>query len=95
MNIWAYIALICIGIIIGMIIMWYIVRDRIMNKKVEIRRVKQKGGPDNVQDIELEMNEAESGKTRKEERKEKREVKKAERELNKSLKSIKNGGINV
>lgn len=92
MNVWAYIALICIGIIIGMIIMWYIVRDRIMNKTVEIRRNKQKGGPGNVQDIELEMNEAESGKTRKEERKEKREVKKAERELNKSLKSIKNGG---
>jgi hypothetical protein len=72
--------------------MWYIVRDRIMNKKVEIRRVKQKGGPDNVQDIELEMNEAESGKTRKEERKEKRAAKQAERKLNKS---IKNGGTNV
>lgn len=99
MNIWAYIALICIGIIIGMILHWYIVRDRIMNKTVEIRRNKQKGGPGNVQDIELELNEAESQKTRKEEReekreekKEKREVKKAERELNKSLKSIKNGG---
>lgn len=92
MNIWAYIALICIGIIIGMILHWFIVRDKIMNKTVEIRRNKQKGGPGNSQDIELELNEAESQKTRKEERKEKREVKKAERELNKSLKSIKNGG---
>lgn len=96
MNIWAYIALIAIGIIIGMILHWYIVRDRIMNKTVEIRRNKQKGGPGNSQDIELEMNEAESGMDRKaerearqEEKKDKREVKKAERQLNKSLNKLK------
>lgn len=94
MNIWAYIALIAIGIIIGMILHWYIVRDRIMNKKVEIRRNKQKGGPGNTQDIELEMIEAESAKpyrkaereARQEEKKANREAKKAERQLNKSIK---------
>jgi hypothetical protein len=99
MNIWAYIALLAIGIIIGMILHWYVVRDRIMNKTVEIRRNKQKGGPGNQQDIELEMNEAESGINRKaerearqEEKKDKRDENKARRQLNKQLK---NGGKNV
>ena len=93
MNAWAYIALFAVGVIAGMIIEWYIVRDRIMNKTVEIRRNKQKGGPGNSQDIDLEFNESETSQlNNKQSRKEKRAAKQAERKLNKS---IKNGGTNV
>lgn len=90
MSFWAYIALFAVGVIVGMIIEWYIVRDRIMNKTVEIRRNKQKGGPGNSQDIELAFNESETSyPDKKQSRKEKREARRAERKLNKS---IKNGG---
>lgn len=82
-KIWPYIAIFLLGFSAGMIVFYYIVRDRIMNKKVIVGRSKMKGGMGNTQDMDLEMNEAESARTGKELRQERR----AERKLKKQITS--------
>jgi hypothetical protein len=80
MNAWGYIALVSIGIITGMIIHWYMVRDRIMNRKIVIGRNKQKNGAGNIQDLDIEMGESGSQKTIKEIRQERRQQRRIERQ---------------
>jgi len=82
MNAWEYIALVSIGIIAGMVLQWYLVRNRIMNRKIFIGRNKQKDGSGNIQDLDIEM--GESGlKTANEIRQERRQQRRVERQQRK------------
>ncbi len=91
MNAWGYIALVSIGIITGMILHWYLVRDRIQNRKIEIRKNKQKNGEGNVQELDIEMQNTRppvdktSREERRDARKEKRQMKKTEIQLKQTL----------
>jgi hypothetical protein len=83
-----YIVLLLAGIIIGMILEWYMVRSSIGDKKtVQIGKNKQKEGTGNIQDLELEMNQAEQGRTAKEIRQEHRAERREEREARKESKN--------
>jgi len=89
MNIWIALLIgVIIGLLLGMGFMWLLVKEKIMNKSIEIRKNKQKGGPGNVQDIEAEFNEAE-GTSRKENRQQRKEENKAEREARREEKKLK------
>jgi len=78
-KIWPYIAVFLFGFSAGMIAFYYIVRDRIMNKKVVVGRSKMKGGTGNTQDMDLEINEAESMRSGKELRQERRNERRKQR----------------
>lgn len=48
---WAYITLFAAGIIIGMVIQWFLVRNRINSTEISVRKVKQKRTTDSTQDV--------------------------------------------
>jgi len=81
MNIWLYIALFFIGYSAGMISLWYIIRNRISSKEININKAKTRGGPGNVQDIDMELKESEN-LTKRELRLKKKFQKKLDKEKN-------------
>jgi hypothetical protein len=74
----AYITFTLGGIIIGMIIQWFLLRSRIQVKQIHIDKPKVKG-QGNVQDLDVE--ESETLKTRKQLRQEKRAAEKTDRRI--------------
>ena len=97
MNAWGYIALISIGVIAGMILHWYMVRDRIQNRKIEIRKNKQKNGEGNIQDLDIEMGSGQSSDqgSVKEEKRAVREEKRRKRKAEKSIKQTINNSNSI
>jgi len=67
-----YIILLLLGFICGLISMYYMVRNRIENKRVYVGKAKQKGGVGNDQDFDLDLSDANSVKTKRELRRERR-----------------------
>jgi hypothetical protein len=78
-KLWPYIAVFFAGFSAGIIGFYYIVRDRIMNRKIIIGRNKQKDGTGNIQDLDIEMGEIESQQTSKEIRQERRQQRRIKR----------------
>ena len=80
-KIWPYIVVFLLGFCGGMISFYYIVRDTIQNRKIVIRKNKQKNGQGNVQDLDISM--TDETKDNKIFRQEKRAERKLKRSINK------------
>jgi len=86
-KIWPYIVVFLLGFCAGMISFYYIVRDTIQNRKIVIRKNKQKNGQGNVQDLDLRMGKEMTDETK--DNKALRQEKRAERKLKRSINNLK------
>ena len=75
-KLWSYIAVLLFGIIIGMVVEYYIVKNNINKTEISTRRIVQKKNNESSQDVTSTIN------TRKEARKNKRALKR-EKKANK------------
>lgn len=88
-KIWGYILAIALGIIGGMILMYQIVKKNINNTLINVRKIKQKGTIDSVQDITNAITTETKRIDKKAERKAKREERKLKRQKKKALRKQK------
>ena len=88
MNYWQIIALILLGLSAGMALMWFMVRNRIQVKQIHIDKNKQKQGINNTQDIDVELDEAETLSKRQQKRQNKQTNKELKDQADKVLANI-------
>jgi len=48
---WTYLSTSLLGVILGMILHWLLVRSKISNTQINVKKVKQKNATDSIQDV--------------------------------------------